>query len=106
MANIDRIKPNQCGEKPPICLGDIIAKKITVFAQTRLDPVKRVKQIRYRLIISRCLCRKSSAIDAIIDMLINIIIDRLDGGAACRWPEIQPIAGNRIKCRIEYANNF
>src|SRR5690554_141257 len=52
MAMIDRVKPYQCGEQPPVRFGELASGQITALRQMLLQPVERLEQRHAGLFVS------------------------------------------------------
>ena len=106
MADIDRVEPHERGEQPPIRPGEGVAGEIGGLAQNPLDPVQRFEQFCHGLVIGGLGCGEAGLVDAVVDVVIDPRIDRVDLRAQSLWIVIVGIAGQLVEGRVEHADDL
>ena len=106
MADIDRIEPDQGREQAPVGLGDPVTHQIATGRQPLFHPVERREQLCHRFLIGFFRRREAAAIDAVVDMRIDIVIHLFDGVAHLFRPVIVTVAGQPVEGRVEHADDL
>ncbi len=106
MQVIDRIKPHQCGEQPPIGLCLRVAHHITMGREPVFVPVQRVKQRHNGGVIGALRGGKTAFVDTVVYVAVDALVDLFDGVTVTGWPEIGCVAGDVVKRAVEHADDF
>ena len=106
MQMIDQVEPDERGKEPPVGLGQAVAHQIAGFAQAILQPVQGTEE-RYDGAVIGFLCRGEAAlVDAVVERVVDAVVDGRDGLAQVLGPEIRIVASDMVEGAVEHTDDF
>ena len=103
MADIDRIEPQQRRKQPPVRLGDRGAGQIAPRRQPLVQPVERLEERADRLLIGVLRGGEAGFVDAVIDRVVNSLVQRIDLFAQQLGIIVSRPRPDRIERAVEHA---
>ena len=78
MTVVNQIEAQQGGKGTPVRLGDSFAGKITSLAYSLVQGIESVKYFSRRFFVGLLASGEAGAINAIVQVFVNKIVDRID----------------------------
>jgi hypothetical protein len=106
MADVDRIEADERREQADIGFGDPLADQIALARQPRLEFIGGLEQRAHRLLIGVLQGREAGAIDAVVDRLEDLLVERIDLAAQRLRIEVRPARADAIERRVEHPDDL
>ena len=103
---IGDVEAHQGREQPPVRLGDLVADQITLAGEPRLDVVERGEQRVVGFLVGRLRFGEAAAINAVIDVVVDLGIDAVDLGAQRLRIKIGRVGADAGEFRVEHADDL
>ena len=95
MAVINCVEPHPRREQPPVRFGDLTSHQIALPGETLLDFVERGEDRACRFLVSFLRGRKTGAVNAVVDIGIDDIVDGID--LAAKRCGITPVKASKAQ---------
>ena len=106
MAVIDRVKPHQGGEQPPVRLGQARAAEIAAGRQPLVQQVEGFEERDHRLLIGGLRRGEARAIDAVVEGGVDALVQGVDLGAQIGGIVIAEQGPHAVEGAVEHADDL
>ena len=106
VAVIDRVEANERGEQPPVGLGHARAGDVALPREPPLDIVERREHVAERLLVGGLRGGEAGAIDAVVDVRIDQLVDGVDLAPQLRRIMVGALVGERVERRVQHPDDL
>ena len=104
VAEIDGVETHKRCEQPPVGLGRRVTDEVALLAQAALQIVQSCEQGVEGVFVKFLAAAKAAFVDAVVERVVNALVERVDLGALVRGVEIERCVTKGVERIVEHAN--